>query len=253
MDISKFYAVCHRDHLICNPMSDQKLDELVRLLDLQPGARVLDIASGKGELLARLAERYGVSGDGVDISPYEVEQARARMARVPGAQVLIHEQDGRLFPAAPGSYDLAMCIGATFTFGGYTETLRALQTASRPGGLVVVGEPFWRETPDPDYLAASGQTVETFGTHFSNVAAGIGLGMALLYAIVSNDDDWDRYQGLQWRAAERYASEHADDPDAPEILAWQRTKRDLYLRWERNLFGWAIYIFRSPGTSSPMS
>ena len=245
MDLWKYYAVSHRDHLICNPTSAQKLDELVELLELQPGARVLDIASGKGELLARLAERYGVSGDGVDISPYEVQQARDRMTRVPGAQIVIHEQDGRLFPAAAGSYDLAMCIGASWTFDGHVGTLRALQRAVRPGGLVVVGEPFWRKTPDPEYLAASGQRLEAFGTHVSNVATGIDLRLAFLYAIVSSEDDWDRYQGLQWRAAERYASEHPEDPDAAEILARQHTERDLYLRWERELFGWAIYLFRA--------
>lgn len=246
MDLWKFFDVSHRDHVICNPTSEQKLDELIGLFDLDPGSRVLDIACGKAELLVRLAERYGVTGDGVDLSPYSVRDARARAAaRVPGASLVFHEQDGRLFDVPPGSYDLAMCVGASWTFGGHAPTLKALQRAVRPGGLVVVGEPFWRKHPEADYLAASGQELTSFGTHAANVAAGTELGMAFLYTVVSNEDDWDRYEGLQWRAAERYAIEHANDIDAAEILTRQRGYRDIYLRWGRDTLGWAIYLFQT--------
>lgn len=246
LDQWKFRDVSHRDHVVCNPTSEQKLDELVALLDLHPGARVLDIACGKAELLVRLAERYGISGDGVDLSPYAARDARGRAAaRVPGAGLVIHEQDGRLFEVGSNEYDLAMCIGASWVFGGHAETLQALKRAVRSGGLVVAGEPFWRREPDAEYLATTGQTAASFGTHASNVADGIELGMAFLYAVVSNEDDWDRYEGLQWRAAERYLKEHPADHDAAEIVARQREHRDLYLRWERDAIGWAMYLFRA--------
>jgi SAM-dependent methyltransferase len=243
----KFFDVTHRDHLICNPTSERKLDELIELLELHAKARVLDIACGKAELLIRLVERYGVTGDGVDLSPFAVRDARARAsARVPGHALAIHEQDGRLFQFATGSYDLAMCIGASWTFGGYSETLLALRRAVRPGGLIVVGEPFWRDTPGADYLAASGLELSSFGTHATNAAAGTDLALAFLYALVSSEDDWDRYEGLQWRAAERYATEHPEDPDAQTILAQVRASRDIYLKWQRDLLGWAMYLFQAP-------
>jgi ubiquinone/menaquinone biosynthesis C-methylase UbiE len=69
MDIWKFFSVLHKYHRVCNPMSTAKLDELIGLLELDPGATVLDIACGKGEILTRLAERYEIAGVGVDISP----------------------------------------------------------------------------------------------------------------------------------------------------------------------------------------
>ncbi|MER3513394.1 MAG: SAM-dependent methyltransferase, partial [Chloroflexota bacterium] len=50
------------------PTSLEKLDELIGLLRLRPGARVIEIASGKSEFMVRLAERDGISGIGVDIS-----------------------------------------------------------------------------------------------------------------------------------------------------------------------------------------
>ena len=80
MDIWKFFGVGHRNHTFCNPMSGAKFDELIERLALPERARVLDIASGKAEMLVRVAERWACSGIGVDQSPPFVEEARARIA-----------------------------------------------------------------------------------------------------------------------------------------------------------------------------
>ena len=89
MDILKFFDITHRHNLICNPTSPEKLDGLVELLRLPSGAPVVDIASGKGEFLVRLAETYGVSGFGIDISPHFIRDARTRLkARVPQSEVI---------------------------------------------------------------------------------------------------------------------------------------------------------------------
>ena len=46
MDIWKFFAVGHTNHVFYNPMSEGKFDELIERLALPPDARVLDIACG---------------------------------------------------------------------------------------------------------------------------------------------------------------------------------------------------------------
>ncbi|MHA2428358.1 MAG: SAM-dependent methyltransferase, partial [Candidatus Hermodarchaeia archaeon] len=85
----------HGCHVVCNPMSTAKLDELIGLLKLNPGSAVLDIACGKGEMLTKLAERYEVSGVGVDISPYFVNDTKQKLQeRVPIAQIEILNMDG---------------------------------------------------------------------------------------------------------------------------------------------------------------
>ena len=72
-------------------------------------------------------------------------------------------------------------------------------------------------------------------------------GLELAYTLVSNQDDWDQYEGLQWYAAEEWASEHRDDPDVKEVLKRVRENREMYLRWGREMFGWAIYVFKKVG------
>jgi hypothetical protein len=46
MDMWKFYDITHREHVVCNPMGEEKLARLVDLLRLPAGARVVDIACG---------------------------------------------------------------------------------------------------------------------------------------------------------------------------------------------------------------
>ena len=71
-------------------------------------------------------------------------------------------------PDEPHSLDLASCIGASWVFGGHANTLEALITTVRPGGWVIVGEPYWQQEPSGDYLEASGCAREDFGSHSSN-------------------------------------------------------------------------------------
>jgi hypothetical protein len=66
----------------------------------------------------------------------------------------------------------------------------------------------------------------------------------LVHTIVSNDDDWDEYEGLQWYAAAEYARAHPDDPDLAEVVERVEKDRKTYLRWGRDTVGWAIYMFR---------
>lgn len=246
MDTWRFYDITHREHVVCNPTSSDKLARLVGLLRLPAGARVVDIACGKGEFLIRLAEAYGVRGIGIDISPFHLADAHRQLhMRAPGAEVVFSQMNGSDFrPEQPHILTLASCIGASWVFGGHAETLNALSGMVEPGGWVIVGEPFWRQQPSEEYLAASGASPDAFGTHSDNAQAGERRGLELVFTFVSSKDDWDNYEGLQWYAAAEYARCHPDDPDLPELLERVARGRDVYLRWGRDTVGWAIYVFR---------
>jgi SAM-dependent methyltransferase len=249
MDQWKYFDITHREHVICNPTSVEKIDELIALLRLKPGAKVLDIATGKGEFIIRLAERYKIEGIGVEISPYHVSDAKKMIKeRVPDARLTFLEMDGADFkPEKPESFDVVSCLGASWIYGGHKGTLKALKEMAAPGSRVVVGEPYWLQEPAAEYLEAIGLERGMIGTHYENGRAGQDLGLELVYTLASSPDDWDRYEGLQWYAATAWAGEHPEDPDVGEVLKRASGDRANYLRWGRDTIGWSIYMFKKDG------
>ncbi len=247
MDIWKFFDITHRDHLLCNPLNPDKTNEMIALLQLPPDAHVLELAAGKGEFLVRLVEQYGVSAVAVDISPYCIRDMRQKISqRVPDAAIELLEMSGADYRPQPGEqFDLAVCLGASWIFDGHHGTLAALRRMVKPGGLILVGEPFWKREPDPAYLADADFQLDTFGRHVDNVTVGEALGLSLLHALVSSEDDWDRYEGLQWQAAIRYGREQPDDPDLPDLQQRVQAQKMAYLRWGRDTLGWALYLFQA--------
>jgi SAM-dependent methyltransferase len=248
MDIWKFYDITHREHRLCNPTSEEKLERLIGLLRLDRGQRVVDIACGKGQFLIRLAQVYGVKGLGIDISPYFVAEAeRMRADRVPASSITFSQMDGATFkPEKAHGFRMASCLGASWIFSGHTGTLNALVGMVEPGGWIIVGEPYWLQEPSPDFLKAFGCRKDTFGTHTANAEAGEKIGLRLVHTLVSTKDDFDRYEGLQWFAADAYARVRHDDPDVPELVARVAKSKESYLREGRDTLGWAIYAFRRP-------
>jgi len=246
MDRWKFFDIAHREHVFCNPMSVEKFEELIALLRLEPNDRVLEIASGKAEFIIRLAEQYHIDGIGVDLSPYFVSDANTKQQqRMPNARLRFVEMDGADYEPKPReSFNLVACIGASWIYGGHRGTLKALKEMAAPGGWVIVGEPYWRREPTAEYLEVIGENRSAYGTHYENMKVGQELGLTLVYTLVSNQDDWDRYEGLQWYAADKWARENPDDPDVEAVLQSIGENRENYLRWGRETFGWAIYLFK---------
>ncbi len=247
MDMWKYFDVTHRHHVVCNPMSVAKIDQLLDLCRLPDGAMVVDVACGKGEILVRLAERTAIAGTGVDISPFAVADAeRLRDARVHGADLeFVCKGGADWVPATPESYDLACCIGAEWVWGGLAPTCRALHAMVKPGGLAIIGTPYWLAAPPAEYLEWAGMQADDFAP---SLAAGLetceAAGFEQLYSVVSTTDDWDHYEGLQWFAAEEFGREHSDDPDVEEIRTRVRRSRTEYVRWGRDHCNWGLHLLR---------
>jgi hypothetical protein len=68
MDIPRIFTIAESAHRIHNPFTPAKLATLGAALRLEPGARVLDLASGSGEMLCTWARDHGVTGTGIDMS-----------------------------------------------------------------------------------------------------------------------------------------------------------------------------------------
>jgi SAM-dependent methyltransferase len=231
-----FYAIAERDHDIQNPTSAEKIRLMGEWLRLGPESRVLDVACGKCGPALVLASSFGCRITGVERAPEFVEAARERIAAAGlGELIEVVESDGREFPLEPESWDAALCLGATFVWDDLDGTLAALVPGVRPGGHVVVGEPYWRR--------AAPVGMDTLGyVSLSETGAKVERhGLSLTGVISSSTNDWDRYESLHWRALEDWLDENEDD----EIRsAYEEHKRNYLAR--RDAFGWAIFLARKP-------
>jgi SAM-dependent methyltransferase len=237
-----YYAVAERDHDLQNPTNPEKIRVLGERLRLGPESRVLDMACGKAGPATLLASTFGCSVVGVERSPEFAATARERVAAAGlGERVEIVEGDAAAFPIEPGTFDAALCLGASFVWNGLEGTLATLGAAVRPGGHVAVGEPFWRSWPLPDGIDDLGYVPLP-----ETVALVEQAGLALVSLIASSEDDWDTYESLHWRALEEWLTAHPDDPDAPTIRDRHDEARDAYVRWQRALMGWAIVVGWKP-------
>jgi len=246
MDRWKYFDITHRFRVVCNPTSVAKPEEFIGLMRLEPGSLFLDIACGKAEMLVRLAEAYDIRGAGVDLSPYFMKDAKElKRQRVPGSNLEFVNVNGAEYHREnTKNFDLSMCIGASWIYDGHRATLRAMKCMTRPGGIVMVGEPFFTEKPSEEYLATEDFSRDEFSTHYGNIQIGVEEGLTPLYTMVSNLDDRDRYETLKWYAVDEFARNNPDDPVLPEIQARNAKAQEIFLRWGRELFGWAIYLLR---------
>lgn len=240
-----YYDVLHGLHRFCNPVSEDGIDELIAVLDPRPGTRVLDVACGHGELLLRLAER-GAQGVGVDLSPFAHARAVAALeARGGRLDVDFVHADGKAYaPERP--FDVACCIGASWIWDGWEGTLDALLAFTRPGGLVVAGEPYWKLPPPARYLELEGLTADQFPALDVFFAGALKRRLSLVWMRRSTDADWDRYEMLQTASFDHFVREHPDHDRLEAIRDRLVPSKEAYVRWGKDCLGFAIWVFRKP-------
>lgn len=117
----------------------EQVRDIIRLLDLKPPARVLDVPCGYGRHALEFARR-GFSVTGVDASEVQIARGREK-ARAAGADVDFRVLDARRLPLE-GEFDLAINMFLSF---GYFETddehlamLHGIANALRPGGRLLM-------------------------------------------------------------------------------------------------------------------
>jgi SAM-dependent methyltransferase len=238
--IPRYYVVAEALHEIQNPTSAEKLLLLGKRLGLGPGSRVLDIASGRGGPALVLAQEYGCTWHGIEVSPDFHAVALDRIADAELADRVTFELGDAAQATHDGeSYDAALCLGASFVYGSLADTVDALAPAVRSGGYVVVGEPYWRRLPLPDdYEDRNDPWTTLEGT----VVVFETSGLPVVAVIASAEDDWDRYETLHWQAAEAWLADNADDPDAADIRSRHEGYKRNYLKHQRDYLGWAIFV-----------
>jgi len=90
----------------------QKLDHVLKKLNLKPGERLLDIGCGWGSLALRAAEKYGVGVMGITLSKEQEIEAKKRAAEAGLAdKIEIRRQDYRRLAEEEQKFDKIVSVG----------------------------------------------------------------------------------------------------------------------------------------------
>ncbi|MFJ8867053.1 SAM-dependent methyltransferase [Streptomyces sp. NPDC102473] len=243
MDLPRIFTIRESSHRIHNPFTPGKLAVLGQALHLTPGTRVLDLASGSGEMLCTWARDHGVTGTGVDISTVFTEAARARAAELGVADQVTFVHDDASGHVSDEPVDLAACIGATWIGNGMAGTVELLARSLRPGGLMLIGEPYWRrEVPDEETaVACHARSKDDFLALPELIGRFGDLGYDVVEMVLADQDSWDRYQAAQWLNLRRWLDANPDDELAPQVRAELTTGPADYARHQREYLGWGVF------------
>ena len=130
-------------------------EEFVERLDLKPGMKILDVATGTGNL-AIPAAKTGAEVTGIDIAPNLIDQANER-AKAEGVEAKFEVGDAEALPYDDNTFDVTMTMFGAMFAPRPDVTAAELIRVTKPGGIIAMAN--W--TPE----GFAGQMFKTNGKH----------------------------------------------------------------------------------------
>ena len=243
MDIPRIFTITESAHRIHNPITPEKLATLGAALRLEAGAQVLDLGSGSGEMLCTWARDHGVGGVGVDMSQLFTEQAKLRAQELGVADKITFIHGDAAGFVSNEKVNVAACVGATWIGGGVAGTVKLLSRSLRARGIILIGEPYWRQLPPTEEVAKGclANSISDFLILPELLASFGRLGCDVVEMVLADQDGWDRYEAAKWLTMRRWLEANPDDELAKAVRTQLTTEPERYAAYTREYLGWGVF------------
>ena len=243
MDIPKIFNITESAHRIHNPITHEKLATLGAALRLESGTRVLDLGSGSGEMLCTWARDYGIVGTGIDMSQLFTEKAKLRAEELGVADQVTFIHGDAADYVSDEKVGVAACVGATWIAGGVIGTIELLARSLHNGGILLIGEPYWRQLPPTENVAKGclAGSISDFLMLPELLASFDHLGYDVVEMVLADQDGWDRYEAAKWLTMRRWLEANPDDEFAKDVRAKLTAEPVRYAAYTREYLGWGVF------------
>lgn len=243
MDIPRIFNVSESAHRIHNPLTPEKLATLGAALRMEPETDVLDLGSGSGEMLCTWARDHGIRGTGIDMSPLFTAQAKQRAGELGVADRVAFIHGDAAGHVADEKVGVAACVGATWIGGGVAGTVELLARSLLPGGIILIGEPYWLRLPASEKIAkgCGASSIADFLTLPALLVTFGKLGYDIVEMVLANQDSWDRYEASKWLTMRRWLDSNPDDDFAKVVRAQLTSEPERYATCTREYLGWGVF------------
>jgi ubiquinone/menaquinone biosynthesis C-methylase UbiE len=151
-DVFDFFAN-HLGLTVIHPGGLKATKKLLDTLEIDSNTKVLDIACGKGSTAFYLAEKYGCSVVGIDISEELIQEAKdvCKKKRL-NNKVKFVVGNAMDLPFDDNQFDIAISQGILVFVSDKTKTITEASRVLKNGGKAGWVELSWKKEPDEDFL-----------------------------------------------------------------------------------------------------
>jgi len=228
-----------------NPINENKLDEIINLLQIKSTDTIVDIGGGNGSVLLKMIQKSKAKGILIEQNEKLIDACKKQSKTlIKSGKLILAEADAKTYlkNLKPKSIDCFVCIGSSHIFDGYLNFIKAILPYLKDDGFLLIGEGFWMKKPSEEYLKVLGGTESELMRHYENIEIPEKVGLTYLYSHAASIEDWNEFEGIYFLEEEMKALE-LSEKERKERLKNLRAFRKAQFKFGRATMGFGLYLF----------